>query len=213
MTTTHIMSDETGQQILAQLTAISQALDDGALTNQQISTVLSDGTPTGAGFLDGGGLKAFFDGLKTKFAAIAHNHSGDALTPASVTATGKVKAATIEDSGGTLAALRKSVSLLEKSYTVNGVTFEFRKYGRVVCVISSGTPTSAITTTGYAGSETLDARLKPAGTFIVHITAIAGVTMQVNIGQADGNFTYGIASSTIGTSSNIRCCFSYISEA
>lgn len=128
MTTTHIMSDETGQQILAQLTAISQALDDGALTNQQISTVLSDGTPTGTGFLDGGGLKTFFDGLKTKFAAITHNHSDDALSPASVTATGKVKAATIEDSVGSLASLRESVSrkgtvtigMLFSSVAING---------------------------------------------------------------------------------------------
>lgn len=110
MTTTHIMSDETGQQILAQLTAISQALDDGALTNQQISTVLNDGTPTGAGFLDGGGLKTFFDGLKTKFAAITHNHSGDALTPASVAATGAVSGSSISDGTGTLAELRESVS-------------------------------------------------------------------------------------------------------
>lgn len=41
------------------------------------------------------------------------------LTPASVTATGKVQAATIEDSGGTLAALRESVSQKLPFYTIH----------------------------------------------------------------------------------------------
>lgn len=110
MTTTHIMSDETGQLILAQLQAISQALDDGALSNSQIDTVLADQSPTGAGFLDGGGLKRFFDGLQAQFADISHNHSGDALTPASVAATGAVSGSSISDGTGTLAQLRESVS-------------------------------------------------------------------------------------------------------
>lgn len=113
MTTTHIMSDETGQLILAQLQAISQALDDGALSNSQIDTVLADQSPTGAGFLDGGGLKRFFDGLQAQFADISHNHSGDALTPASVAATGAVSGSSISDGTGTLAQLRESVSKSE----------------------------------------------------------------------------------------------------
>lgn len=74
-TTTHILSDETGQLILEQLQAISQALDDGALTNTQIDTVLADQSPTGAGFLDGGGLKRFFDGLQVQFDALGESVS------------------------------------------------------------------------------------------------------------------------------------------
>lgn len=74
-TTTHILSDETGQLILEQLQAISQALDDGALTNTQIDTVLADQSPTGAGFLDGGGLKRFFDGLQVQIDALEESVS------------------------------------------------------------------------------------------------------------------------------------------
>src|SRR5574344_134402 len=74
-TTTHILSDETGQLILAQLQAISQALDAGALSGTQIDTVLADQTPTGAGFLDGGGLKRFFDGLQVQIDALGESVS------------------------------------------------------------------------------------------------------------------------------------------
>lgn len=45
-------------------------------------------------------------------AAASHNHSGDALTPASVAATGAVSGSSISDGVGTLAALRESVSKL-----------------------------------------------------------------------------------------------------
>src|SRR5574344_1957491 len=81
-TTTHILSDETGQLILAQLQASSQALDAGALSGTQIDTVLADQTPTGAGFLDGGGLKRFFDGLQAQFAAtsLLHSYTVNGLT-------------------------------------------------------------------------------------------------------------------------------------
>src|SRR5574344_3103227 len=78
-TTTHILSDETGQLILAQLPAISQALDAGALSGTQIDTVLADQTPTGAGFLDGGGLKRFFDGLQAPFDALGESVSTSLL--------------------------------------------------------------------------------------------------------------------------------------
>jgi hypothetical protein len=108
-TITHVLSDETGQEILEQLTAIREALDAGALSNAQISTVLSDGTPTGSGFLDGGGLKAFFDGLKAKFTK-ENLVDGNAIAPSSVNATGAIQGTSISDGTGTLAQLRESVS-------------------------------------------------------------------------------------------------------
>lgn len=43
-------------------------------------------------------------------AATVHNHSGQAITPASVTATGAIQGSSISDGTGTLAQLRESVS-------------------------------------------------------------------------------------------------------
>ena len=51
-------------------------------------------------------------------AAASHNHSGDALTPASVAATGAVSGSSISDGTGTLAQLRESVSQLIKIVSV-----------------------------------------------------------------------------------------------
>lgn len=152
MTTTHIMSDETGQLILAQLQAISQALDDGALSNSQIDTVLADQSPTGAGFLDGGGLKRFFDGLQAQFAAISHNHSGDALTPASVAATGAVSGSSISDGTGTLAQLRESVTHIGGNVTsayieqdvADNFAMQFNVFGQSKNYVLSIHPTQGI---------------------------------------------------------------------
>lgn len=46
-------------------------------------------------------------------APTSHNHSGDALTPASVAATGAVSGSSVSDSVGSLASLRESVSRSE----------------------------------------------------------------------------------------------------
>ena len=48
----------------------------------------------------------------------SHNHSGHALTPASVAATGAVSGSSISDGTGTLAQLRESVSLRTTTVTV-----------------------------------------------------------------------------------------------
>lgn len=94
-----------------------------------------------------------------------------------------------------------------QTYTLNGIDFTFSKYGRLVIVTSSGTPTSPITTNAYVGDMTFDDRFKPAAGVIVHVLATKGIGMQVNI-RSSGTFTYGFASSQIG-SSNVRVCLCY----
>lgn len=68
-------------------------------------------------------------------APTSHNHSGDALTPASVAATGAVSGSSVSDSVGSLASLRESVSKKAEisgsdltsatlaTYTSNGLRF------------------------------------------------------------------------------------------
>ena len=52
-----------------------------------------------------------------------HDHAGQALTPASVAATGAVSGTSISDGTGTLAALRESVSKIE-FVSVSKVVFQ-----------------------------------------------------------------------------------------
>ena len=96
-----------------------------------------------------------------------------------------------------------------KTYTINGVTFSFRRVGRIVTVTSSGTPTVAVATNAYAGNTTIDSDFFPLVAQTLHVAATPSTNMQVGVGTT-GNLQYGYAGSQIGTSTNIRVCFSYI---
>lgn len=104
------------------------------------------------------------------------------------------------------------LALKAEAYTVNGVTFVFRKYGRVVVVTSSGTPTNAVATNAYAGQVTVANDFKPVATEIQYALCTGTISCQINLSTA-GVFQYGYASQQISTSSNVRMGFSYISES
>ena len=98
------------------------------------------------------------------------------------------------------------------TYTINGVSFAFRRIGRIITVVSSGTPTNAVVVGADAGSATVSDEFKPVVAVTARVTAAqaANQSIQVSIGT-NGTFSYGYPSADISTSSNIRCTFTYIS--
>lgn len=85
-------------------------------------------------------------------APTSHNHSGDALTPASVAATGAVSGSSVSDSVGSLASLRESVSQLNlvsatriaETYTTGGsgnIILPYQNDGKtaIIAVFTNGT--------------------------------------------------------------------------
>lgn len=140
-----------------------------AISTSDIDSITADTPVTGEQVLKVTGLSYLWTKLKAVFAAIAHNHSaseitsgtlpierggtgastaagaktaivdGQALSPASVTAKGTVKAATIQDSGGTLAQLRESVSPL---YIASGYRVDFSDTATGLLRLGFKSPTS-----------------------------------------------------------------------
>ena len=94
-----------------------------------------------------------------------------------------------------------------KDYTLNGVTFTFTKYGRIVIVTSSGIPTSPIPTNAYVGEQTIDDRFRPLASTVSYVLATNAIGMQFNV-RNNGTFTYGYSSQQI-SSSNIRITYCY----
>ena len=84
----------------------------------------------------------------------------------------------------------------------------FSRFGKVVMVVSYGTPTNAIPTDAYAGSDTIASQYRPSGGYVAYVQATNQAVMQVNIAST-GTFQYGYASSQIVTA-NVRTSFSYI---
>lgn len=109
-----------------------------------------------------------------------------------------------------ISALKTFNEVSSDTYTINGVSFIFRKIGKTVIVISYGTPTNPITASGYAGSATIANKYRPAAAVIANVQATAAIAMQINIG-ANGNFQYGYSAEEI-SGTNIRCLFSYLSN-
>ena len=80
------------------------------------------------------------------------------------------------------------------------------RFGKVVLVSSSGTPTNPIPTNAYAGSTTIASQYRAS--YIAYVLVSSSVGMQVNI-ASDGTFQYGYASSQV-SSGNVRVSFGYI---
>lgn len=123
----------------------------------------------------------------------------------------KVINSVLESNSSDINALKSELTVQTDSYTINGVTFEFEKYGRVIVVMSSGTPTVAVPTNAYAGSEQLDPKYKPIVSYNAKVAATGSTNMQVSITANTNTFQYGYAGTQIPTTTNIRCTFAYIS--
>lgn len=113
---------------------------------------------------------------------------------------------------GTLAELVEAVIYLsENTYTINGVTFRFRKYGRVVVCTTEGNATSAISSS-YMGSATVGAAYRPASSEIRYIQVTGSAVVQFNLNTA-GVLQVGYATPDIAAGTAIRGTFVYISAA
>lgn len=123
----------------------------------------------------------------------------------------KIIKAALDENTTDINALKSSLTVQTDSYTINGVTFVFVKYGRVVIVTSSGTPTVAVPTNDYAGSQQLDIKFKPIDSYNAKVPATGTTNMQVSITVSTCTLQYGYAGVQIPTTTNIRCTFAYIS--
>jgi hypothetical protein len=107
----------------------------------------------------------------------------------------------------------------QTTYTINGLDFRFKRYGRVVVATCYGsTPTAAIATNAWASDTvTVADEYIPATDFRSGIVAaIASGTMygmQVMIGSSSGTFQIGYAAPQIPTTQTVRCEFVYIAKA
>ena len=107
----------------------------------------------------------------------------------------------------------------QTTYTINGLSFRFKRYGRVVVATCYGsTPTAAIATNAWSSNTvTVDDEYIPATDFRSGIVAaIASGTMygmQVAISSSTGVFQVGYAAPQIPTTQTVRCEFVYIAKA
>lgn len=98
------------------------------------------------------------------------------------------------------------------NYTINGVTFVFRKYGRVVVCTTIGSLTSPTSTSSSMGSATVDDAIKPLSTEIRYILVTPTDSIQFNL-ATDGTFSVGYSSAVIPAGTTLRGTFVYISAS
>lgn len=96
------------------------------------------------------------------------------------------------------------------SYTIGGVTFTFRKQGKIVVVTTSGSNTNALATNASLGSTTVDSDFFPAGTTaeIRYFLVTATTSVQFNL-TTSGTFSIGYPSAQINASTTWRGTITY----
>lgn len=105
-----------------------------------------------------------------------------------------------------IASLNGKTATHEHNYTVNGITFRFRKFGRLVVVTTSGTPTTPIPTDGYMTSVPVDNYYKPNVDIIVNTSVTITQNCQFYLGT-NSNLTLGYANTAI--TNNVRLNIAY----
>ena len=110
-----------------------------------------------------------------------------------------------------LSALVSSLAPTGATYTLNGVTYIFRKMGRIVNVISSGTCTAAMPMSTYTGGivQVASAYYPLTGT-VINAQATNTTAAQFNLSGA-GELQVGWPGSEIPAGSTIRMSVTYIS--
>lgn len=106
-----------------------------------------------------------------------------------------------------ITSLQQNTVIQSDSYTVDGITFNFKRFGPLVAAISSGTPTTPIPTNDYTDSTPIAAAFKPSADRIFFAPATRTATMQIYI-TSSGSMKIGQASESI-VSANVRCAFCY----
>lgn len=94
-------------------------------------------------------------------------------------------------------------------YTINGVNFIFRRYGKVVVCTTDGSVTNEVATNASMGNAQVADTFKPITTEIRYIQVTPSHVLQFNL-NTNGLFQVGYASSTILGGVALRGTFVYI---
>lgn len=94
-------------------------------------------------------------------------------------------------------------------YTINGVNFIFRRYGKVVVCTTDGAVTNDVSTSASMGNAQVADTFKPISTEIRYIQVTPTHVLQFNL-NTSGLFQVGYASSTISAGLALRGTFVYI---
>ena len=94
-------------------------------------------------------------------------------------------------------------------YTINGVNFIFRRYGKVVVCTTDGAVTNAVSTSAYMGNVQVADAFKPISAEIRYIPVTPAHIIQFNL-NTNGLFQVGYASSTISAGVALRGTFVYM---
>ncbi len=96
-----------------------------------------------------------------------------------------------------------------QSYTINGVNFIFRRYGKIVVCTTDGSVTNAVTSSAYMGSKTVADSYKPITSEIRYVTVTPVATIQFNL-STNGTFQVGYAYPEIAAGVALRGTFVYV---
>lgn len=111
------------------------------------------------------------------------------------------------------AAIAKIYAAPAATYTINGVSFAFRKWGRVVVVTTSGSNTAATSTSQYMGNVSVAQDYYPPAAVISYFVATgAGAAAMFNL-TAAGVLYVGNTSSVIPAGTTWRGTIVYISAS
>lgn len=105
-----------------------------------------------------------------------------------------------------ITALQSKTATYENNYTLNGITFKFRRFGKVVVVTSSGAPTVPIATGQYTDPIQLGDYYKPPADIIINTTVTTSNALQFFVNSA-GQLRLGYPTEAIST--NIRLNVAY----
>lgn len=114
-------------------------------------------------------------------------------------------------SGGVSTAM----AVKENEYVINGVSFKFRKFGRIVTVQASGTNTAQTSTSSYMGTASIASDYYPPTGGLITYSAVVSLSSglvfaQFNI-SSSGTLSVGFTTVAVPQNSNWRGIFAYYS--
>lgn len=105
-----------------------------------------------------------------------------------------------------IATLNGKTATHENNYTVNGITFRFRKFGRLVVVTSSGNPSTPIPTDAYMNDVAVDNYYKPPFDVIINTSVTPTQSCQFFLG-ASGSLKLGYANTAISANARLNVAY------
>ena len=174
-----------------------------------LNSMMSNGSPLMDGTASAGTSK--------KPARYDHRHPTDtSRAPASYFQNNALKIANGGTGATTAEAARANLNVPSNSdlttaqfYTINGVNFIFRRYGKIVVCTSEGNVTNDVPTNASMGNAQVADAFKPISSEIRYIMVTPVADIQVNL-NTNGLFQVGYASSTIVAGVALRGTFVYV---